>query len=62
LIILHLVSLGKTNAEIALELVLSEKTVRNHLSIVLSKLSLGNRVEAATFALQKRISDYLPDA
>ena len=62
LIILHLVSLGKTNAEIALELVLSEKTVRNHLSIVLSKLSLGNRVEAATFALQKRISDYLPEA
>jgi two-component system, NarL family, response regulator DevR len=61
LMILHLVSQGKTNAEIALELVLSEKTVRNHLSIVLSKLSLGNRVEAATFALQKRINDYLPD-
>jgi two-component system, NarL family, response regulator DevR len=62
LIILHLVSLGKSNAEIALELVLSEKTVRNHLSTILSKLSLGNRVEAATFALQKRISDYLPEA
>lgn len=60
IVILHLLSLGKTNDEIARELVLSEKTVRNHVSTILSKLALGNRVEAATFALQKRIRDYLP--
>lgn len=59
LIILHLVSLGKTNQEIADELVISEKTVRNNVSTILYKLELNNRVEAATFALQKRIADFV---
>ena len=60
IVVLHLISLGKTNAEIARELVLSEKTVRNHVSTIMAKLEVGNRVEAATYALQHGISDYLP--
>lgn len=60
IVVLHLLSLGKSNAEIAEELSLSDKTVRNHISTVLGKLAVGNRVEAATFALSKRVVDYLP--
>ncbi len=62
IVVLHLMSLGKTNSEIACELVLSEKTVRNHVQRDMSKLAVGNRLEAATYALQKGISDYLPEA
>jgi two-component system response regulator DevR len=39
---------------------LTDKTVRNHISTILSKLAVDNRVEAATFALSKRVVDYLP--
>ena len=59
---LHLISQGRTNSEIAKELVISEKTVRNHVSTIMSKLEVGNRAEAATYALQQGISDYLPEA
>jgi len=44
--------------EIAEALSLSEKTVRNHVSIILSKLHLNNRVEAATFAVQHDLQGY----
>jgi DNA-binding NarL/FixJ family response regulator len=57
--VLYRVSQGKTNAEIGEELSLSEKTVRNHISAILEKLELTNRVQAATFAVQSRIQDYL---
>ncbi|RLT45455.1 MAG: DNA-binding response regulator [Chloroflexi bacterium] len=60
IVVLHLLSLGKSNAEIARELTLSDKTVRNHISTILSKLAVDNRVAAATFALSKRVVDYLP--
>jgi DNA-binding NarL/FixJ family response regulator len=59
--VLALVAKGKTNMEIAHDLVLSEKTIRNHVSLVLSKLSVSNRVEAAMFAVQNHIEDYLPN-
>lgn len=62
LVVLHLISLGKTNTEIAERLVLSEKTVRNHVTAILSKLALDTRVEAATHALRMRIVDHLPAA
>jgi two-component system, NarL family, response regulator DevR len=48
---------GKTNIEIAQVLNLSEKTVRNHVSTILEKLNLTNRVELATFAMEHHIFD-----
>jgi two-component system, NarL family, response regulator DevR len=56
--VLRLLSEGKNNAQIAEHLVLSDKTVRNHISSILSKLHLDNRVEAATFAVQRGIHNY----
>jgi len=34
---------------------LSEKTVRNHVSVILSKLGVTNRIEAATYAVRHQI-------
>ena len=59
--VLALVTQGKTNKEIAGKLVLSEKTIRNHVSTILSKLPVSNRVEAAMFSMQNHIQDYLPN-
>lgn len=53
---------GKTNAEIAEVLHLSEKTVRNHVSTILEKLNLTNRVELATYAIQNHIFDRLANS
>ncbi len=61
LAVLRLLTEGKSNAQIAEKLVLSDKTVRNHISSILSKLNADNRVEAATFALQHKIHDYRRD-
>ena len=44
--ILELIAHGRKNAEIAAELVLSEKTVRNHVSNILSKLQVVDRAQA----------------
>lgn len=60
LIVLHEVSLGKSNGQIAEALGLSEKTVRNHVSAILAKLGLANRIEAATFAVRHHVEDFLP--
>jgi two-component system response regulator DevR len=51
------VTRGKTNAEIGRTLNLSEKTVRNHVSVILEKLHLTNRVELATYAVEHHIYD-----
>lgn len=48
--ILKLIALGKTNKEIAKEVFLSENTVRNYISAILSKLRLANRSQAAVYA------------
>lgn len=48
--ILRLAGDGRSSAEIAAELRLSEGTVRNYLSEVISKLSAANRVDAARIA------------
>jgi two-component system, NarL family, response regulator DevR len=53
------VARGKTNAEIAHTLNLSEKTVRNYLSTVLEKLNLTNRVELATYAVEHHLFEQL---
>jgi two-component system response regulator DesR len=44
---------GRSGAEIAVELALSEGTVRNYLSEAISKLGAANRIEAARIARQK---------
>jgi DNA-binding NarL/FixJ family response regulator len=59
--ILALLSQGRTNAEIAAVLAMSEKTVRNHVSAILSKLRVENRVSAAMYASQNRIQDYVAE-
>lgn len=57
--ILAQVAQGKSNGEIADELTLSEKTVRNHVSAILSKLNLSNRIEAATYAVRHHLERYV---
>jgi two-component system response regulator DevR len=57
-ILAHVVE-GETNKEIGLALQLSEKTVRNYVSIILSKLGLTSRAQAAAYAARHRIEDYL---
>lgn len=54
--VLRQLAQGQSNAEIAEALVLSDKTVRNHISIILDKLNLSNRVEAATYAIKHDIT------
>jgi len=61
-VVLSFVAKGKTNREIAGELVISEKTVRNNVSIILSKLGVSNRIEAAMFAIENDIQDYVDGA
>lgn len=51
--VLRLAGEGRTSADIAGELHLSEGTVRNYLSEAISKLGAGNRVEAARVAREK---------
>ena len=48
--ILELIAEGKTNRQIADELYLAEKTVKNYVSNLLSKLGMQRRTEAAIFA------------
>jgi DNA-binding NarL/FixJ family response regulator len=58
--ILSLLAKGKTNKEIAAVIYLSEKTVRNYVSSILSKLHLSTRSEAAAYAVTHRVQDHLP--
>lgn len=50
--VLNQMALGRQNKEIALALVISERTVKFHVSSILQKLSAGNRTEAVANALQ----------
>jgi len=53
--ILRLVADGKTNKEIASEVFLSDKTVKNYVSSILSKLNLQRRAQAAAFVARHRL-------
>lgn len=44
--IFHLLTLNKSTKEIAEELCISEKTVRNHISNVIQKLGVNSRIQA----------------
>ncbi len=57
--VLLLVSEGKTNREIAKSLFLGEGTVRNYVSSILSKLGVSNRAEAAAYAVEHSLREYL---
>ncbi len=54
--VLKLIANGKDNAEIARELVISPKTVKNHISNILVKLQIDNRIQAAVYAVRSGIA------
>jgi len=55
--VIELLTKGWTNKEIGNKLGITENTVKNHLKNILDKLHLENRVQAAAFALQKKLTD-----
>ncbi|MGW5532281.1 LuxR C-terminal-related transcriptional regulator, partial [Streptomyces xanthochromogenes] len=55
--VLRLIGEGLTNRQIAGQLYLSEKTVKNHISRLLSKLGVERRVQAAVIAAQAHEHD-----
>lgn len=55
--VLRLIAQGLSNRGIAEELVLSEKTVKTHVSNILAKLHLADRTQAALYAVRKRLID-----
>lgn len=59
--VLRLVASGRSNQEIAGTLVVSEATVRTHVSSILSKLHLASRTQAALYALREGLAS-LDDA
>jgi DNA-binding NarL/FixJ family response regulator len=53
--VLKLIANGKDNAQIAGELFISPKTVKNHISNILMKLQIENRIQAAVYAVRSGI-------
>jgi DNA-binding NarL/FixJ family response regulator len=53
--VLKLIANGKDNAQIAADLHISPKTVKNHISNILMKLQIGNRIQAAVYAVRSGI-------
>jgi NarL family two-component system response regulator LiaR len=54
--VLRLVARGLSNQQIANQLMISEATVRTHVSRILSKLHLASRIQAALYALDKGLA------
>lgn len=53
--VLRLIANGKSNREIATDLVLSEKTVKTHVSSLLGKLDLNDRTQLAIYAIKNHL-------
>jgi len=58
--ILDYIALGKTNRQIADEMFLAEKTVKNYVSNLLAKLGMARRTEAAVFAVRNQPQERPP--
>ena len=52
----RLIALGLVNGKIADRLFISEKTVRNHLTVIYSKIGVANRLELALFAAKNKLA------
>jgi two-component system, NarL family, response regulator LiaR len=59
--VLRLVAQGRSNQEIASHLVISEATVRTHVSNILTKLHLASRTQAALYALREGLASLEDD-
>ncbi|MGB7338400.1 MAG: response regulator transcription factor [Phototrophicaceae bacterium] len=55
--VLYLLTRGRSNRQIADQLVISSSTVKNHVSSIIAKLSVKSRTEAATKALRLKLVD-----
>jgi two-component system, NarL family, response regulator LiaR len=55
--VLRLIARGLANKQIAHELVVSEKTVKTHVSNILAKLHLADRTQAALYAVREGLAD-----
>jgi DNA-binding NarL/FixJ family response regulator len=53
--VLRLIARGKETAEIASQLHISPKTVKHHISSILTKLGVDNRIQAAIYAIRNAI-------
>lgn len=53
--VLACIARGMSNAEIATQLIIGERTVKTHVSNILSKLHLQDRTQAAVLALRERL-------
>jgi NarL family two-component system response regulator LiaR len=58
--VLGLIALGHSNRQIANKLIIGEQTVKTHVSNILTKLDLQDRVQAAIFALRHQQRDEHP--
>jgi NarL family two-component system response regulator LiaR len=55
--VLHLIAQGLNNRELAERMIISEKTVKTHVSNILSKLGVEDRTQAAIWALKHGMGD-----
>ena len=53
--VLRRIVAGESNTEIAAELLISDHTVKNHVSSLLTKLGVDNRIQAAVYAVRERL-------
>ncbi|MCA0386388.1 MAG: response regulator transcription factor [Firmicutes bacterium] len=54
--VIRLISKGHNNKEIAVELFISEKTVKNHVSNIFKKIKVTDRTQAALYAIKNNIT------